>query len=117
MGRRAHDWPPGAVGGSEALLVDGGEGIEVAVDNHTSTLAAALSRKLCDAAMDENEPDEVDATIEAERARIVAVLRTIADRVEALPLPTHAEVLVSLATPVETLASWAERAFRGTPER
>jgi len=67
--------------------------------------------------MDENEPDELDATVETERARIVSVLRTIADRLEALPLPTHAEVLVFLATPVETLARWAERAFRGSPER
>ena len=89
----------------------------VAAYSPTNTLAAALSRKLCDAAMDDSEPDEVDATIEGERARIVSVLRTIADRLEALPLPTHAEVLVFLATPVETLARWAERVFRGTPER
>jgi hypothetical protein len=59
------------------------------------------------------DPDALDAKLEAERARLVAALRRIADRLEALPAGKVSEALAMLAGWIETLERWAERVLRG----
>jgi len=57
--------------------------------------------------------EKIDAKLEAERARLVAVLRRMADRLEQLPLSRLSEAVTVLAGWIETLERWAERVLRG----
>ena len=60
---------------------------------------------------------KLDATLEAERARIVAALRRLADRLEAMPVSRISEPIMALAGWVDTLERAAERFFRGGGQR
>jgi len=54
-------------------------------------------------------------SIEAERARIVATLRSVADRLERMPLHGVTEPLTFVRTVADALAAWAMRTI-GTPD-
>lgn len=55
--------------------------------------------------------DKIDATLGAERARLVAMLRRLADRLEAAPLSRVSEGLAWVAGGVEVLVRTVERAL------
>jgi hypothetical protein len=57
------------------------------------------------------DPKEIDATLDAERARLVALLRRLADRLEAAPLSRVSEGLAWVAGGVEVLVRAVERAL------
>jgi hypothetical protein len=57
--------------------------------------------------------DEIDAKLESERARLVAALRRMAERLEKLPLSRLSAAVTVLAGWIETLERWAERVWRG----
>jgi hypothetical protein len=54
---------------------------------------------------------EIDAKLDAERARLVALLRRLADRLEAAPLSRMSEGLAWVAGGVEMLVRTVERAL------
>lgn len=55
--------------------------------------------------------DQIDAKLEAERTRLVALLRRLADRLEAAPLSRVREALTWVAGGVEVLVRAFERAL------
>jgi hypothetical protein len=59
------------------------------------------------------DSEQIDARLETERARLVAALRRMADRLERLPLSRLSEAVTVLAGWIETLERWAERVWRG----
>lgn len=56
------------------------------------------------------DPDRIDATLDAERVRLVALLRRLADRLEAAPLSRVSEGLAWVAGGVDMLVRAVERA-------
>ena len=63
------------------------------------------------------DPGKIDATLDAERARLVALLRRLADRLEAAPLSRVSEGLAWVAGGVDMLVRAVERAVGGDPKR
>ena len=63
--------------------------------------------------MDAFDSEKINTKLEAERARLVAALRRMADRLEKLPLSRLSEAVTVLAGWIETLEGWAERVLRG----
>jgi len=63
--------------------------------------------------VDALDPEKINTRLEAERARLVAALRRMADRLEQLPLSLVSEAVSMLAGWIETLEHWAERVWRG----
>jgi hypothetical protein len=59
------------------------------------------------------DPEKLDTKLEAERARLVAALRRMADRLERAPVSRVSEPLAVLAGLIEQLERWAERVLRG----
>jgi hypothetical protein len=59
------------------------------------------------------DSEQIDARLETERARLVAALRRMADRLERLPLSRLSEAVTVLAGWIDTLEGWAERVLRG----
>jgi hypothetical protein len=57
------------------------------------------------------DPKTIDAKLDAERARLVALLRRLADRLEAAPLSRISEGLAWVAGGVEVLVRAVERAL------
>jgi hypothetical protein len=57
------------------------------------------------------DPEKIDAKLDAERARLVALLRRLADRLEAAPLSRVSEGLAWVVGGVEVLVSTIERAL------
>jgi hypothetical protein len=57
------------------------------------------------------DPKKIDAKLDAERARLVALLRRLADRLEAAPLSRVSEGLAWVAGGVEVLVRAVERAL------
>jgi hypothetical protein len=57
------------------------------------------------------DPKDIDAKLDAERARLVALLRRLADRLEAAPLSRVTEGLAWVAGGVEVLVRAVERAL------
>jgi len=57
------------------------------------------------------DAEKIDAKLDAERARLVAVLRRLADRLEAAPLSRVSEGLAWVVGGVEVLVSTVERAL------
>ena len=57
------------------------------------------------------DPETIDAKLDAERARLVALLRRLADRLEAAPLSRMKEGLAWVVGGVEVLVSAVERAL------
>jgi len=57
------------------------------------------------------DPGKIDAKLDAERTRLVAVLRRLADRLEAAPLSRVSEGLAWVVGGVEVLVSTVERAL------
>jgi hypothetical protein len=57
------------------------------------------------------DPEKIDAKLDAERARLVALLRRLADRLEATPLSRISEGLAWVAGGVEVLVRAVERAL------
>jgi len=55
------------------------------------------------------DPEKIDAKLDAERARLVALLRRLADRLEAAPLSRISEGLAWVAGGVEVLVRAVER--------
>ena len=55
--------------------------------------------------------EKIDAKLDAERARLVALLRRLADRLEAAPLSSVSEALAWVAGGVEVLVRAVERAL------
>jgi len=55
--------------------------------------------------------DKIDAKLDAERVRLVALLRRLADRLEAAPLSRVSEGLAWVGGGVEVLVRAAERAL------
>jgi hypothetical protein len=56
-------------------------------------------------------PEKIDAKLDAERGRLVALLRRLADRLEAAPLSRISEGLAWVAGGVEVLVRAVERAL------
>jgi len=56
-------------------------------------------------------PEKIDAKLDAERARLVALLRRLADRLEAAPLSRVSAGLAWVAGGVEVLVRAVERAL------
>jgi len=56
-------------------------------------------------------PEKIDAKLDAERARLVALLRRLADRLEAAPLSRLSAGLAWVAGGVEVLVRAVERAL------
>ena len=54
-------------------------------------------------------------SLEMERARIVATLRSVADRLERMPLHGVSEPLTFVRTVADALAAWATR-MMGSPD-
>ncbi len=54
---------------------------------------------------------EIDATLDAERTRLVALLRRLADRLETAPLSRVSEGLAWVAGSAEVLVRMVERAI------
>jgi hypothetical protein len=59
------------------------------------------------------EPEKVDSTVKGERDRLVALLRGLADKIEAAPVTRVSEALTWMANTAETLAAMVERALSG----
>lgn len=59
------------------------------------------------------DSEKIDAKLDAERARLVALLRRLADRIEAAPLSRVSEGLAWVAGGVEVLVRAVERALGG----
>lgn len=57
------------------------------------------------------DAEQIDAKIAGERARVVAALRRLADRLESLPTARLTGALVFVAGLVESLERAMERAF------
>ena len=57
--------------------------------------------------------DGLDAKLEAERARLVRALRSLADRVETLPVERVSEAVTFLAASVDALVRWADNVLGG----
>ena len=57
------------------------------------------------------DPEKIDAKLDAERARLVALLRRLADRLEAAPLSRLSAGLAWVAGGVEVLVRAVERAL------
>ncbi len=57
------------------------------------------------------DTEKIDAKLDAERARLVALLRRLADRLEAAPLSRVSEGLAWVAGGVEVLVRAVERAL------
>jgi hypothetical protein len=57
------------------------------------------------------DPEKIDAKLDAERARLVALLRRLADRLESAPLSRVSEGLAWVAGGVEVLVRAVERAL------
>jgi hypothetical protein len=55
----------------------------------------------------------MDAKLDAERARLVRALRTLADRIERLPLDRASEALGLLAASIDTLVGWVDKVIGG----
>jgi hypothetical protein len=56
--------------------------------------------------------NDLDSKLEAERVRVVAVLRGLANRLEALPPTRLRETLLLLETPVTMLEAWTMRLWK-----
>jgi hypothetical protein len=63
--------------------------------------------------VDAFDPEKINTRLEGERARLVAALRRMANRLEKLPLSRLSEAVTVLAGWIETLERWAERVLRG----
>lgn len=59
------------------------------------------------------DAEKIDATLDAERARLVALLRRLADRLEAAPASRVSEGLAWVAGGVDALVRAVERALKG----
>jgi hypothetical protein len=59
------------------------------------------------------DSEKIDAKLDAERARLVALLRRLADRIEAAPLSRVSEGLAWVAGGAEVLVRAVERALGG----
>jgi len=66
--------------------------------------------------MDDIDLDALDAEVEAERARLVRALRSLADRIERVPLERVSDALGVLAGLVDQVVRWADRVLGGAPE-